>query len=784
MIVAIALATFVSGHIYLVNHGIHFRGEAVDFGVPPPRFVYRYPEEMGNDVEWRAGTHYLIQDERSFYRYSSKKETYLFAMWPIDYYSYDTFGDDVQPIIWENYQNAFALKIQDYLRNHAWTKAVSAIRYGERSGIIKASIGSDLEDYIQLDQSHPNLRGSGRLLRFLLPLNNGGTLPHASSVDRLLRPLIAYHRAFLPRTSEKQAQLFLKSFRMSPHSREAEKSLIMIPRVLFHENRKIQPHDFSLSNYAIDKLIQNFPHSRFRLEAEGWKVRPIYLTGHYHKALRVYQQIYNEIPGQEKYGWPIDSIILCDMKLNKKVDLFLNLLDKYDGTTNLETMSRSGHEEERILNGYTTSDAKSLWKELRLDPADLSHYLDYRMAFTDYTKDLLSLAGHTLSEMKASPYQAHIDADLAQIAFKMGNKIAVRLVRKTLNESPNTRDEVACRFIRATIANREGRYRTATTEFEQIAFDRPHTYLSQPAMENLTLLYERAGHLGKELDLDFRLHYAPDIAFMIDARMSTSQVRHYFESRPHLAHRNLLVMSYGYRLLKDHRYADAMRVFSLYIKAFRRTWITSYMGDYDPINSDGLEDPYHTAKDLLYYQHGIADAGSNSQKAELLYEEALYIYHHKSLLFYNPALWRGARVEYLEFNWNSTVADSRDRKALHDQSWDSDCVAETYRLCKQIVNRYPDLAISKKAAYLGGCAIWRLSGYNTYWEWMDYKEDLEGKAVQLMKFASLSPDPLTRKRATKFEKVFSTSRKQGWLDNWKYFQKMGRHYNDYAWANK
>ncbi len=115
--------------------------------------------------------------------------------------------------------------------------------------------------------------------------------------------------------------------------------------------------------------------------------------------------------------------------------------------------------------------------------------------------------------------------------------------------------------MKATVAARLNRSTEALRLYEIVARRYSKTYVAKGAEENLAILFEKQNDLGKALDIYRNLKYIDDRNYLIDMRMSVSDLERYIHQRPTDKQLNLLNLSLGYRYLRLHQWNSAIRTF-------------------------------------------------------------------------------------------------------------------------------------------------------------------------------------------------------------------------------
>jgi hypothetical protein len=479
------------------------------------------------------------------------------------------------------------------------------------------------------------------------------------------------------------------------------------------EKERVKPENVARGKELVATLLKDFPQTRFRKSAEGWKIRAEYLAG-------------NRIPALANY--------LLELEATKDPE----------GQTKLLSSIR------KVMENLSATEATTLREAILKQPELLQPYLDYRLYHTDSKPaQLVTFANEVLAKKPGAPLSSAVEARLAELAYLQGDaKGALTYADRSLKEQNGPRADLAV-YVRAGALNKTGQKEAAYSALQGYEDRFKGSYLRQAALEQRALIAERLGKWPAAIADYKELDYDLDRAYIVDVRLTPDQVRAYAgETKDPLD-----ILSAGYRYLRANDFAKAIESFQSIPDAERKKLAKVGSRDYawlQPENSnsplDRIPDPLTTAKDL---QKLHAD-----KTAKGLYTLASYYYTRRNLLLYNAPLWEGSRGA-LGWSWNEKIATPEDSAARQKHFFEHECVARSRAICMELVRRYPKDPIAAKALYRAATSTRRLASFNGWWRAQNDKNNRFEEAANLLKrvYTEFPKDPLA-KNARKYEKVF------------------------------
>lgn len=731
----VLVGSVAMGHLLLFSRGIHFKyDDYTNFGLPPQR-------EYGGKLQlamglpgWRPGT----RDLRGRYY----EEDYD---WRQEERNRDAADRD-------------AGKIRKYEASAQYAKALALCRSMARRGIgdgflthkhieiLKAAGGRPVHGLAELLRATPYLDSSHLDSRRLKDLVDGA--PE-------IQNFIAYERSGPWSVTDPfgAAESLVSVARQNLHAPGVEASLISSARILLQERPKPPTLGMrNLANRALSLLVTEYPHSRFRWQARSWQARLDVLQGRYPQAISAYRGIATEAPDETTRLRAQESVALCYAKLGRPIDSAAAYLTRAYMAREKGALDAVG-DFQRIVNRFRGVHARAFWAKLRDNPALLDQYLDYRRSFTAYTPDLLNTGRTVLPTAHADALSLFADYALQLNRYELARTFA----RTALTRPDGGNGYARATFVLATVAMHDGKRRQAERLYRRVVTRFPQSYLVPGAKENIALLAERRGDLATALDMYRYLKYQPDIAFVVDAKMTPEELASYLRQHPHIPERVVFTYTLGMRYMREERWKEAEQTFRRLTSKERRAQIDSDEDAYWRFE-DPLQDPLKTLRDMQRMNAAFRRARTPEGRAEAKLAIADYYYKHRTLLFYSPQLWDGHRMAAIDYSWNSKVARHADAVALARHTYEHETYAHCLAICEDILRRYPKTRASYQAAYRGALAAQRLSNLNNYWRWQEKDQEVSMRMLHLFHVAAGAKDPKLAKDARKYSGVFANVR--------------------------
>lgn len=699
-----------------IARGVHLKYNAVDFGAPPPRFSRGYSDAT---QAWRPGTEYFSWSPDGELTYGREDP----KVRKVSHLLEKAFNREMRLELTAASQIYRQLVVADPGKKES---------YLQRLDLLKS-----------VNRNTEGLKGYLKATRLTYP---SSTRSIPSSLGSDLRPYAAFEKA---KASSDRAGL-LAITRQYPRSSVAELSCFSALKLSL-----VGKVDLLQARQIIDEFRKLWPHSRHQFALANWETRIDYLKGRYDVASAKYRALLPRASTISERKGLLDSQILCAKATGKKSSIALAYLDCYRLAANLDNRHYATNRLEESLEKFDAKSANEFANEIKKSPARLCTYIEYRLDSQAPGQDVIELEKPAIAISKRSPYRARVLARLSEAALRLKQyPLATRLAGSSLHSKGSPNDHGLATYVLASLDSRNGQRKKAVRKFEKVVHSYRTSYLALAARENLALLYERERQLGKALDQYFALGYNTDVAYLIDVRMTPSDLRDYVNGHPRHEMIKKLRFSLGMRWFRSHKWTQAIRLFeSLSAKERLRFMGKSDEGFWMEEGSK-LYDPLVTCRQLQVLDSKVKIAG-REQKANRLLEMADYYYSHRNLLLYNGALWHGMRAMAFASSWNTDVAGKSDDLALAMHHREHEAMYQSLILARQVVAGFPHTETAKRAAYRAACAAERLCHFNEYWRWESVRKGLGPEAVRMMKFAAKSKDATLAKKAAKYAKVFA-----------------------------
>ena len=541
------------------------------------------------------------------------------------------------------------------------------------------------------------------------------------------------------------AALYRQLLREFPKTLKREATLMMLARCYLRSPPQREwdewtdsplpsPDNVRRGRALLYQLLKEYPRTRFRLNVIGWLGRCEYVQRRYPEAMRLYLKQLNAAKAQDESANAIASVHFTE-------------------------------------NRMTARDAKQFREMLLAEPELVTPYLDYRL----YHSNLKPADTDNLARLMESVVQRHprlklppvILARLAEIDYRRGRyrnsvRWAERALAATGHNNAQVRHDLAT-YVRGAARQKLRDVRGAIADFETLLRRFPRSYLRAAARENLAILYEKRSNMVAALEHYFVLGYDADIAFLLDARMTTDEIERFIAAHPRHRKRDLLVYSLGIRYLRaddfDRAERALRRLSQRKLKMLSRPKTDEWAGDV----GRRLFDPLTSVRDLRRLKENVRKAQTPNAKAEALYALASYYYKKRNLLLYNPSLWNGWRAVHFGCYWNPKHATKQDISAARRHHYEHECVNRARVICLDIVKRYPRSPVAPNALYRAACCARWLADFNSWWRGENKRHDFWTEAIRLMEQVPRRyPKHPLSKSAEKYAVVFRSEKARGW----------------------
>jgi len=559
-----------------------------------------------------------------------------------------------------------------------------------------------------------------------------------------------------------------------PQSAKREDTLMMLARCAL-QPATTAGRNLAAGRAALDQLAQEFPHSRFQLAALGLRGRLHYLNAEYPAAFRCYQAVGDSRSIETMLKERVEST-----PGKYRVWLLRAYLRQLPKAHTYTDYAQAISAIDRTRYALTSKDLKQFAALLRQDPTLPDPYLYYRLYHTDLKpadlKSLAQLADEIVAAHPATPLSAVVRVRLAEVYYRA--RQYEKALRWAGDQRGGGKPYDRALYVRGATLQKLGKTREALDEFRALLGRCPNSALRHGAREETAILCEALGDRIGALEQYFALEYTADIAYLLDSRMSITEVEaalHRFrrgrhsarnyggegagEFTLHYSERELLTYTLAVLSLRAERWDDAERWLKQ-LKSKRRLRFSLGRAHWESRSSP---DPLTAARDLRRLSAAAQAAPNDNARATALYKVATYYYTHGTLLLYNPLLWQNERAMDFGFFLNPKHVNAEEASATRAYMYRHEVYARALAICLQIAQRYPNAPVAPQALYRGACSARFLANFNGWWRAENHQRNHWREAARLMRDCAVrySHHPLA-KEAAKYAKVFEQERKDAW----------------------
>src|ERR1043165_2091134 len=325
---------------------------------------------------------------------------------------------------------------------------------------------------------------------------------------------------------------------------------------------------------------------------------------------------------------------------------------------------------------------------------------------------------------------------VAESSLELGNNDdAARFAQRALQSGVQNYERAQALWTIGVAEHRLQHFAAARKNLETLIRVYPNSELISGARRLLAMVAEDSGDINAALEQYLALKYTLDIAYFVDALMTTEQLARFIERHPNLPEKTTLTSSLGVRYLRANLWNDARATFAKvhavpdpeagYYSSGCENGTNNCQDPKDPeVDVDGnpiitnelLMLDVQTANDLEKLEQDVSRAVDNEATAEALYQYASYQYEASSLLFYNPVLWNGDRYWYLsDFALEGRYRAPNETQRLFAYMQEHETYTRALKIYLQIVEQFPHTRAARDAFYTAAVCHEHLSGYNPYW---------------------------------------------------------------------
>ncbi len=570
--------------------------------------------------------------------------------------------------------------------------------------------------------------------------------------------------------------LYEALLREFPHSVKREDGLMMLARCAIlpatPEGRNV-----AAGRSALDRLAKEFPHSRFRAAALGLRGRLHYLNGEVSAAFWCFRTV-----GDSR---SVETMIregVGESGRKYRVWLFTAYLRQLAQAHTYTDYSHAVAAIDRARYALTPQDLKRFSALIRRDPALPDPYFYYRLYLTALKpsdlKSLAQLADEIVAAHPTTRLSEPVRVRLAEVYYR--RRQYDKALRWAADQKIVGKPYDRALYVRGSTLQRLGRIREALAAFRLLLARCPFSPLRHGAREETAILCETLGDRVGALEQYFALDYTADIAYLLDSRMSITEVeacarrfrrgRHTIRSgggyyrrggeiRVRYTERELLAYTLGVLSLRAEHW-DAAEHWFKQLKSKRLHRFSLGRAQWATRSSP---DPLTTTRELRRLSAAVHAATTENARATALYKVATYYYTHGTLLLYNPLLWQDERAWDYSYCLNPQRISAAESSATRAYMYRHEVYARSLAICLQIAQRYPHAAVAPQALYRAACSARFLANFNGWWRAENNAHNHWRDAARLMHACAVRyPRHPLAKEAAKYSKVFEQERKDAW----------------------
>jgi outer membrane protein assembly factor BamD (BamD/ComL family) len=468
---------------------------------------------------------------------------------------------------------------------------------------------------------------------------------------------------------------------------------------------------------CFQQLIREYPSGRYKIDAIGWLAHLWLQVGDRPRALADYYRML----ASDSETMRAEAVASLGLIRPKADESEMATLEKLIANEPRTSMAYAYHD----IYNYAVCPLRRYWGDCNQESA-----------FKELRR-IVEFANRMISTHPKAQVSGGFLLRVAQAQLELQNhKEGARLARRALASGLKGDERAEALWVAGACEQQVGRYESARTALETLVRENPNNRYTEGGRRMLAMLLEDCGNLEGALDTYLALDYRYDVAYLIDVLMTPVQLTSFIEKRPLLDHREELLYALGIRYLRERRWEDAKGVL-LKIRTIGRAADDSYQNRYDYHERSELEkkspkavdlDPairgirpqwidqdVRTANEIELLERDVQLAQGDEKKAEALYQVASYQFE-RSLLFYNPAAWKGIRHYLLcDLDQDGGFRRPGESQLLFDYMQKHDMAANSLPIFLEVVRRFPNTRAARDALYSAAVCHERLAEYNNYW---------------------------------------------------------------------
>lgn len=357
------------------------------------------------------------------------------------------------------------------------------------------------------------------------------------------------------------------------------------------------------------------------------------------------------------------------------------------------------------------------------DPAAAAVYLDlilrYGRSSADANYRLGLFALDLLKRHPGLPLTGRLLTQLSTIEDRAGHADrAVQLAAQALRRSPQRQDADEARWAHALALHHAGRTQDGLREYERVADEALLPRMRAGAHEAAAVLSERLRDYPNALRHYFALEYRDDYAYVADCLATEADLRAFLKRFPSHPQCNLIRYSIGFRQLRAGKYDAAARTFSAL-----GPWLQTAEQSFAAETAKGKPrmPPLEAARRLASLQRQEQTARSRTTQARAAYAAGQLMFRQRHLLFYNNALWQGARTWALDLHSPQNLEDSHaglspaEEATYRRYQEEHAALFQALQVFRRVADRYPGTPEAPRALYSAALCYSFLPSLERFW---------------------------------------------------------------------
>jgi tetratricopeptide (TPR) repeat protein len=379
----------------------------------------------------------------------------------------------------------------------------------------------------------------------------------------------------------------------------------------------------------------------------------------------------------------------------------------------------------KCLKAMSLADHRAFQAKALMEPATAAVYLDFHLHYGrlaargNYNLGMFAL--EVLKRDSHAPLSGRLLSRLALIEDRAGRPArAEKLASRALRRLPPGAEQDNARWARAQSLEHLKREREALAEWERLAGTAGVPKMRRGAREAAAVVSERLHDYPNAIRHYFALQYVLDYGYVVDCLASQDDLRAFLKRFPGHPQAKLIRYSLGFRQLRAGQYEAAAKTFESL-----GPWLDVAEKKFacKTYREQPRWPPLRTARFLAEASRRVAAARTEGEKARIAYGMGQLMFRQRHLLFYNGALWVGARTGALQLSGPATnledpqaALSEREQRAMDRYQEEHTALYQALRVFERVAERYPRTPEAPRALYSAALCYTILPGVESYWD--------------------------------------------------------------------